>query len=106
VSQTLSVDQLGHEHYVAVSKRDGDLGEFVYTWTAPTPHGPWAPYREVRAPSDFDTGKLAYTPLAHPEVPVAPGHMLVSVSRNTTAFGRLVADPQLGVPKFVEVTLP
>jgi Domain of unknown function (DUF4185) len=105
VSQTLSVDALDGR-FVAVSKRDGDLGEFVYSWTAPTPHGPWSPYRGIAAPSDFDKGLLRYAPLAHPEVPVGPGRLLVSVSRNTTDLGRLVDDPELGVPRFVEVDLP
>ena len=104
VSQTLSVDELNGE-YLAVSKRDGDLGEFVYTWTAPTPHGPWIPHAGVHAPSDFDEGNLKYAPLGHPEVPMQNGMLLVSVSRNTTDLTRLLKDPDIGVPEFVEVAL-
>ena len=37
VSQTLSVDELGDGEYVAVSKRDGDLGDFVYFWLGALP---------------------------------------------------------------------
>ena len=83
VSQTLSVDRIDGR-WVAVSKRDGDLGNFVYVWTAPTPYGPWTPRRGVAAPAGFDTGELQYAPLAHPEVPLANGNLLVSISRNTT----------------------
>jgi hypothetical protein len=39
-------------------------------------------------------------------VPVGSGRLLVSVSRNTTDFARLMADPELCVPRFVEVRLP
>ena len=51
VSQTLSVDELGDGEYVAVSKRDGDLGDFVYYWLAPSPVGPWTPHQGVPAPT-------------------------------------------------------
>ena len=106
VSQTLSVDDLGGGLYLAVSKRDGDLGEFIYSWSAPSPIGPWTPHKGVPAPNDFDAGLLKYAPLAHPQVPLGTGQLLVAVSRNTTDFRRLVQDPELGVVEFVEVALP
>jgi Domain of unknown function (DUF4185) len=105
VSQTLSVDHLDGL-WVAVSKRDGDLGDFVYVWTAPTPYGPWTPQRGVAAPAGFDTGRLQYAPLAHPEVPLANGNLLVSISRNTTDPQRLLDDPEVGRPVFAEVERP
>ena len=106
VSQTLSVHQMARGRYLAVSKRPGDLGDFVYTWEAPTPHGPWNPQQEVPAPNDFDQGTVQYAPLAHPEVPLHNGKLLVSVSRNTTDLERLVEQPELGVPNFVDVDYP
>ncbi|RYP82630.1 DUF4185 domain-containing protein [Nocardioides guangzhouensis] len=102
VSQTLSVDVLDGT-YVAVSKRDGDLGDFVYTWTAPQPWGPWTPRKALSAPAGFDTGDLQYAPLAHPEVPLTSGKLLVTISRNTTDGKRLLEDPELGRPKFAEI---
>jgi hypothetical protein len=105
VSQTLSVDRIDGE-WVAVSKRDGDLGDFVYVWTSPTPYGPWTPRKGVAAPAGFDTGELTYAPLAHPEVPLANGKLLVSISRNTTDPQRLFADPDVGLPVFAEVARP
>jgi Domain of unknown function (DUF4185) len=105
VSQTLSVNRLG-DQWVAVSKRDGDLGDFVYVWTAPAPYGPWTPRRGVPAPAGFDTGMLTYAPLAHPEVPLANGKLLVSISRNTTDPERLFDDPGVGRPVFVAVERP
>jgi hypothetical protein len=102
VSQTLSVDVVDGE-FVAVSKRDGDLSDFVYKWTAREPWGPWSPVQELQAPGGFDTGSLEYAPLAHPEVPLASGRLLVSVSRNTTDLAQLLKDPQLGRPVFVEL---
>jgi hypothetical protein len=103
VSQTLSVDRIG-DGFVATSKRGGDVADFVWTWTAPNAWGPWTPHQELEAPAGFDTGDLEYAPLAHPEVPLSSGRLLVSVSRNTTDAARLVDDPSLGRPLFVEVT--
>lgn len=105
VSQTLSVDMIDG-HWVAVSKRDGDLGDFVYVWTAPTAYGPWTARKGVAAPAGFDTGRLKYAPLAHPEVPLANGKLLVSISRNTTDPQRLFEDPEVGRPVFAEVERP
>lgn len=105
VSQTLSVHRVG-DHFLAVSKRDGDLGDFVYTWTSPSPVGPWTPRQAVAAPFEVHDDELQYAPLAHPEVPLASGDLLVSISRNTTDLGRLFTDPELGRPRFVEVRLP
>ncbi|WP_243057780.1 DUF4185 domain-containing protein [Nocardioides sp. SR21] len=105
VSQTLSVDHLDGK-WVAVSKRDGDLGDFVYVWTAPEPFGPWTPRKGIAAPAGFDTGELQYAPLAHPEVPLSNGKLLVSISRNTTDPQQLFADPEVGLPEFAEVARP
>ncbi len=105
VSQTLSVD-LVDGRWLAVSKRDGDLGDFVYTWTAPSPTGPWTPRRALPAPAGFDTGRLTYTPLAHPDVDLASGGLLVSISRNTTDGDLLWSDPDHGRPVFVEIPRP
>jgi hypothetical protein len=105
VSQTLSVDVV-RGAFIAVSKRDGDLGNFVYTWASTGPTGPWRARRAVPAPAGFDTGALQYAPLAHPEVPLDSGRLLVSISRNTTDLAALVKDPQLGRPRFVEIPAP
>jgi hypothetical protein len=102
VSQTLSVDSIGGE-FVAVSKRDGDVSDFVYKWTAPDPWGPWTPVEEVKEPGGFDTGKLKYAPLAHPEILLKSGLLLASVSRNTTDLDALLAHPDIGRPEFVEL---
>ena len=106
VSQTLSVDDLGDGRYLAVSKRDGDLGDFIYSWSAPSPAGPWTPHKGVPAPNDLKAGLLKYAPLAHPQIPLGNGMLLVAVSRNTTDPQRLLDDPDLGVVEFVEVALP
>jgi hypothetical protein len=105
VSQTLSVDAVDGR-WTAVSKRDGDLGDFVYTWSAQSPTGPWVPRRALRAPAGYDAGRLAYAPLAHPEISLASGALLVSISHNTTDAAQLLADPELGRPVFVEVPAP
>jgi len=102
VSQTLTVDAV-NGRFVAVSKRGGDVANFIYKWTAPHAWGPWVAQRELPAPGGFDTGKLKYMPLAHPEVRLTSGKLLVSVSRNTTDLKALLANPKIGRPYFVEV---
>ena len=103
VSQVLSVDHVDGT-FAAVSKRDGDVNDYVYLWTAPHAWGPWTPRKEIRAPGGFDTGQLQYAPVAHPEVPLASGHLLISISRNTTDFQHLLEDPEIGRPRFAELT--
>ncbi|MFC7485798.1 DUF4185 domain-containing protein [Knoellia sp. CPCC 206453] len=105
VSQTLSVDEIDGA-FVAVSKKDGDLGSTVATWTAATPIGPWKRSAALEAP--FLTGKdeFAYAPLAHPEVLLADGKLLVSISRNTTDLARLRKNPVIGRPKFADIARP
>jgi hypothetical protein len=105
VSQTLSVDRLGPSDYTVVSKRDGDLGDFAYVWHGGSPTGPFTAHKAFSAPSNSSSGELQYAPLAHPEIAMADGGLLMSVSRNTTDLARLNADPSLGVPRFVEVKL-
>ena len=42
-------------------------------------------------------------PLAHPEVRLTSGRLLVTVSRNTTSLDQLVAHPEIGRPLFAEI---
>ncbi|MFC8502573.1 DUF4185 domain-containing protein [Pedococcus sp. NPDC057267] len=105
VSQTLSVDVLD-SHFVVVSKRDGDLGSTVYAWHALGPTGPWTAIRGVHAAFQDPDGNLRYAPLAHPGIRLADGRLLISISRNTTDFARLLAQPRLGRPVFAEIDRP
>lgn len=105
VSQTLSVDVVDGR-WTVVSKRDGDLGDFVFTWSAAAPTGPWVAQQALRSPAGYDAGELTYAPLAHPEIPLASGALLVSISRNTTDPAQLLADPELGRPVFAEIPVP
>jgi hypothetical protein len=105
VSQTLSVDALDGR-FVIVSKRDGDLGNTVYAWSSDSPVGPWTAQRGTRAEFQDPSGQLKYAPLAHPGIALADGRLLISISRNTTDFGRLLSDPSLGRPVFAEIDRP
>ena len=93
----LSVDHVG-DRFVAVSKLNGDIANFVYKWTAPDAVGPWHPVKELKAPGGLDSGSYEYAPLAHPEVPLASGKLLVSISRNTSDFQRLSTTPKWAGP--------
>lgn len=105
VSQTLSVDVLDGR-FVLVSKRDGDLGNSVYAWSSDSPTGPWTAQRGTRADFQDRSGQLKYAPLAHPGITLADGRLLISISRNTTDFSRLLSDPSLGRPVFAEIDRP
>ncbi|MDU0315450.1 DUF4185 domain-containing protein [Phycicoccus sp. M110.8] len=105
VSQTLSVDVVG-SRFVLVSKRDGDLGSTVYAWDSGAPTGPWEATRGVRADFQDPDGNLAYAPLAHPGIRLTDGRLLISISRNTSDFARLLAQPRLGRPVFAEIDRP
>ncbi len=105
MSQTLSVHVVGGR-FVAVSKRGGDLADFVYIWSSPGPIGPWTPRRALRAPFENDAKVLSYAPLGHPEIALASGRLLISISRNTSDFQRLSDNPVIGRPLFAEVERP
>ncbi len=115
VSQTLSVD-LVDGRWVAFSKLGGDIEDVAAVWTADSPAGPFTVQPVLASPGglppagqdpeDEEVGYLQYTPLAHPDVPTAPGTMLVSVSRNVTDYQMLLETPQLGRPLFAEVPRP
>jgi hypothetical protein len=105
VSQTVSVSVVDGQ-YVIVSKRDGDLGDAVYAWASDLPTGPWVARRGVRADFTDPQGRLQYAPLAHPGITLSDGRLLISISRNTTDFQRLLREPELGRPVFAEIDPP
>lgn len=106
VSQVLSVFHRGSAWY-AVSKRDEYLGTDVVIWKAPGPTGPFIPSAPLaKIPSDSADGLLRYMPLAHPELLPSPDSVLVSYSRNVADLDRLLKDPTLYRPRFVQVPLP
>ncbi|MDE9366127.1 DUF4185 domain-containing protein [Luteipulveratus sp. YIM 133132] len=105
VSQAFSVHRDGN-HFVLVSKRGGEFGDAIGVWTAPTPAGPWSLASQTPYPYDDGSGFVSYQPLAHPELPLRNGRLLVTMSRNPTSFENLLAQPRRGRPVFVEVPKP
>ncbi|NYJ75138.1 DUF4185 domain-containing protein [Allobranchiibius huperziae] len=104
VSQALSVSHLGTS-WVAVSMRGGDLQQRVGVWTATQPQGPWALSRTVAVPAPGD-GTITYQPLAHPELALRDGNLLVSLSRTATTLAGMAQAPQASRPVFIEVPMP
>lgn len=105
VSQALSADVVDGR-FVLVSKEGGDLGNRISSWTASSPTGPWTIHHGPSARFTDADGNLAYAPLAHPEIPLTDGKLLVGVSRNPKELGDLVADSRLGRPWFTEIDRP
>lgn len=104
VSQALSVSHLGTS-WVAVSMRGGDLRQQVGMWTAPQPYGPWTLARTAAAPSPGN-GTITYQPLAHPEMVLRDGNLLVSLSRTATTPAGMAQAPQSSRPVFIEMAKP
>ena len=105
VSQSLTVSRVGDD-YILVSKKGGDFASDVGVWRSSTPVGPWTLTYTKAMPYDDGSGVVAYEPLAHPDLPLADGNLLVSLSRNPVKLSSLLADPALGRPVFIEVPLP
>ncbi|WP_141013986.1 DUF4185 domain-containing protein [Nocardioides sambongensis] len=106
VSQTLSVFRRGATWY-AFSKRNEVLGTDLVFWTAPEPTGPYvAQPPSAQLPTDGQTGQLRYMPLAHPDLFPEPGSVIVSYSRNSTDFGKVLRNPLLYRPRFLRLDLP
>lgn len=105
VSQTLSADFIDGQ-YVLVSKRGGDFGDDVYSWSSETPVGPWKRSKGVRAEFRDAAGGFRYAPIAHPEIGLDSGKLLISVSRNSSDFGELLRNPRVGRPYFAEIPWP
>lgn len=103
-SQTLSVDNIDGR-WVIISKRGGDLADFITMWTADSPTGPFEGTATdvLSSPAGHDTGDLQYTPLSHPDIRTTSGDLLVSVSRNTNDIELLFDQPELGRVLFAEV---
>jgi hypothetical protein len=104
VSEVLSVFTRDGSWY-AVSKRDESLGTDLVIWKAPAPTGPFLASRPLaKIPSN--DGLLRYMPLAHPDLLPSKGSIVVSYSRNTADLNRLLKDPDLYRPRFLQVPLP
>lgn len=110
-SQTLSVDEIDGR-WVIISKRGGDLADWITMWTAESPTGPfegtWTDVLSSPAGHDAPPGErsLQYTPLSHPDIATTSGDLLVSVSRNTDDIELLFDEPERGRVLFAEVPLP
>jgi hypothetical protein len=85
----------------ALAKVDDVWGTDVVAATAASPTGPFAPTVVGRAPSSQP--QVQYTALAHPELPLAGGRLLVSVCRNSLDLGEVWRDADLYKPQFSAV---
>lgn len=88
--------------WTAVAKSEDVYGSDVVAATGVAPTGPFVERVVGQAPSSGDL--LQYTALAHPELPLANGGLLVSVCRNSLSERALWADADLYKPQFSAVT--
>lgn len=106
VSQTFSVVFKNGKVY-AISKRDEAIGTDLVVWVANRPEGPfYASHTVAYIPSDTANRLWVYMPIAHPEMLPSDDSVVVSVSQNSDDLARVVANPQLYRPRFMQITLP
>ena len=105
VSTSLSVWRSRSGAWQAVTKEDEFLGQDVVLLRARHPAGPWTEQVVGSSPSGRRPGETTCTALAHPELAVRGGGLLVSVSRNDDDWGDHLADADLYEPQFAEARL-
>lgn len=86
----------------AITKRDEFLGRDLVLLRAAHPAGPWTERVVGSSPSGARPGETTYTALAHPELALRGGALLVSVSRNNDDWNAHLADADLYKPQFSE----
>lgn len=93
--------------WVLLSKQHDAFGQWVSTWIAPAPQGPWSLSNPTLAPSPsfVHEHRFTYNAFAHPEISLASGALLVTVSRNTMTPVELRQDANLYMPQFLEVPM-
>lgn len=105
VSTSLTVDKIGGR-WVAVTKKEEMLGTDIVALTADHPAGPFKETVLAKAPGNVAKGDITYSVMAHPEVRLSSGKLLISVCRNNLDGDRVLRNFERGRPYFLEVTLP
>lgn len=102
VSTVLSAVPTAHGTTL-ITKADEYLGHDLITLTSPNPAGPFTRTVIGQAPS---TGHvLAYTALAHPDIPSPTGTLIVSVCRNSSTPQQDLTDGRIYRPQFRTVRI-
>jgi hypothetical protein len=87
----------------SLTKQDDVYGHAVVLGTAASPAAAFREHPVLEAPSDVPHDVLLYSALAHPEIRLADGRLLVTVCRNSSDLSRVLADPDLYKPQFAGV---
>jgi hypothetical protein len=87
----------------SLTKLDDVFGRAVVTGAASSPTAPFRQRTVLDAPSAQQPGELRYNALAHPELRLQGGLLLVTVCRNNTDLHKVWADPDLYKPQFAAV---
>ena len=109
VGTALTVNRAADGSFVMLSKMNNIVGDYVASWTAPAPQGPWTLSNPqlAYAPGGTPTkGSMTYGALAHPEARLASGQLLISVCRGSFSLSDSLTRGNLYMPQFYEVTLP
>lgn len=98
VSTALSIWRHSDGTWRGVTKKHDVFGTEIVLLSSSTPTGPWT--ETVIGTSPSVGTQVTYNPLAHPEIPLDGGALLVSISRNDSDWAALMADADLYKPQF------
>ncbi len=87
--------------WVLITKRDEFLGTDVVALEGDDPWGPFTIHTLFAAPSEGN--EMAYQPLAHPELALRDGSLLVTVNHNNTSLAVVLRDHEAFRPTFTAV---
>lgn len=89
--------------YVLVGKKNDMLGAEIVALTSPNPYGPWA--EQVLHLHPYNNGNSSYSPMAHPQIPMASGKTFITYSRNHTSGSVVLQNIELGRFAFIEAAV-
>lgn len=91
----------GHDGQLQMLAKENDVwGRNIITGQAAAPTAVFSRTVVLDSPSESRPGELTYTALAHPQLPLAGGQLLVTVCRNSSSRLRVEADNDLYKPQF------
>lgn len=89
--------------YVVIGKKNDFLGDEIIALTSPNPYGPFT--EQVLHRNPLRDGKISYSPMAHPQIPLKSGKTFLTYAKNHTDVNRVLRNVELGRFSFLEVSV-
>ncbi len=88
-------------HYV-LTTTDATLGDEIYTYSSPSPTGPFTDRTAVYRAPEPAMGIYAYNVAAHPEIS-DPGELVLSYNTNAFSIDDIYADANNNRARFIDL---